>query len=129
MVENSFSVSVFCICGAIFAVLLRRYCREQSLLAAVAACTVLLGAFISMVSPVIQDIQELFIEAGISDSYISLILKAAAVCFITQITCELCRDSGEGAIAAGAELWGRGAITVMALPVVKALLEMLSDYL
>ncbi|MDE6848134.1 MAG: stage III sporulation AC/AD family protein, partial [Ruminococcus sp.] len=59
--------------------------------------------------------------------YISLIFKAAAVCFITQITCEICRDSGENAIASAAEMWGRGAVTFMSLPVLKALLERINE--
>ncbi len=129
MVENCFSVSIFSICAVIFALLLRRYCREQSLLISLAACVVILGAFISAAASVIADIQDIFLSSGISQSYITLIFKASAICFITQITCDICRDSGETAIASAAELWGRGAVTVIAFPVVKALLEMINDYL
>lgn len=129
MVENCFSVSIFSICAVIFALLLRRYCREQSLLISLAACVVILGAFISAAASVIADIQDIFLSSGISQSYIALIFKASAICFITQITCDICRDSGETAIASAAELWGRGAVTVIAFPVVKALLEMINDYL
>lgn len=129
MVDSCFTVAVFCICAAIFAVLLRQYCREQSLLISLCACGGVLLTFVTMIYPVIQDIETLFTDAGISSSYISLIFKAAAVCFITQLACELCRDSGESAIAAAAELWGRGAITVMALPIVQALVEILNEFL
>lgn len=94
-----------------------------------AACTVVLGAFVYMLSPVIQQIEALFSEAGISSEYISLVFKAAAICFITQITCEICRDSGENAIASAAELWGRGAITIMAVPIIQALVKMITDFL
>lgn len=129
MVDNCFSIAIFCICAAVFAVLLRQYCREQSLLVSLAACTILLGAFVAMLGPVIQQVQELFTDAGISPNYISIIFKAAAICFITQITCDICRDSGENAVASGAELWGRGAITVMAVPIIKALLEIVTEFL
>lgn len=94
-----------------------------------AACAVVLGAFIIMINPVIQQVECLFTQAGISSSYISLIFKAAAICFITQITCEICRDSGENAIASAAELWGRGAVTIMSVPVIEALVEMITDFL
>lgn len=129
MVNSSLSVSVFCICAAIFSVLLRQYCREQSLMLALAACIIVVGGLLTVIQPVISGLQELFTEAGISSDYISLIFKSAAICFITQITCEICRDSGENAIASAAELWGRGAIMAMALPVTKSLLEMLTNYL
>ncbi len=94
-----------------------------------AVCVAVVGAFAAMVYPVIQETEIIFSEAGISSDYISLIFKAAAICFITQITGDICRDSGETAIASAAELWGRGAITVMALPIVKALLETISAFI
>lgn len=127
MVENCFSVAVFCVCSAILAVLLRQHCHEQSLMVALGACTAVAGAFMAFLAPLVSEMQNIFSEAGISDSYISLIFKAAAVCFITQITCEICRDSGENAIASVAEMWGRGAVTFMSLPVLKALLERINE--
>ncbi|MDE5771493.1 MAG: stage III sporulation AC/AD family protein [Ruminococcus sp.] len=127
MVENCFSVAVFCVCSAIFAVLLRQHCHEQSLMIALAACVAVIGGFMVFLAPLVSDVQDIFSQAGISDSYISLIFKAAAVCFITQITCEICRDSGENAIASAAEMWGRGAVTFMSLPVLKALLERINE--
>lgn len=129
MVENSFSVCVFCIGSMILAVMLKRYCREQSIFVALAACALIIGAFLSIAGPVLNETISLFESAGISSGYISIILKAAAVCFITQITCDICRDGGENAIAAAAELWGRGAVTVIALPVVEVLLEMIEAFL
>lgn len=127
MVENCFSVAVFCVCSAIFAVLLRQHCHEQSLMIALAACVAVVGGFMLFLAPLVSEVQDIFSQAGISDSYISLIFKAAAVCFITQITCEICRDSGENAIASAAEMWGRGAVTFMSLPVLKALLERINE--
>ncbi len=129
MVDNCFTVAVFCICAAILAVLLRQYCREQSIMVSLAACIIVIGAAAAVVSPVITQINDIFTEAGISTSYISLIFKAVAISFITQITCEVCRDSGENAIAAAAELWGRGTLTVMSLPLIAALIEMITDFL
>ncbi len=79
------------------------------------------------IEPVISEVQEIFAGAGISDSYMSIIFKAAAICFITQITCEICSDSGEGAIASAAELWGRGALAFMSLPIIRSLLEKINE--
>lgn len=129
MVDSCFTVAVFCICSAVLAVLLRQYCREQSLMLALAACVGVIFACVSLVSPVIDQVNTLFTDAGISSSYISVVLKATAVCFITQITCDICRDSGENAIASAAELWGRCAVTVMSLPFIAAIVEMITEFL
>ncbi len=127
MVESSFSVSVFCICAAVLAVLLRQYCREQSMMIAIGICSGVIGGFMLFIGPVISEVQEIFTESGVPDSYMSIIFKAAAICFITQITCEICNDSGEGAIASAAELWGRGALTFMSLPIIRSLLEKINE--
>lgn len=79
------------------------------------------------IEPVITEVQEIFTGAGIPDSYMSIIFKAAAICFITQITCEICADSGESAIASAAELWGRGALVFMSLPIIRSLLEKINE--
>lgn len=127
MVENCFSVAVFCVCSAIMAVLLRQHCHEQSLMTALMACIAVLGGMMVFVEPIISDVSDVFSQAGISDSYISLIFKATAICFITQITCEICRDSGENAIASVAEIWGRGAITFISMPILKTLIEKINE--
>ena len=127
MVENSLSISVFCICAAVLAVLLRQYCREQSMMIALGVCSAVIAGFMLFIEPVIAEVQEIFVGAGIPDSYMSIIFKAAAICFITQITCEICADSGEGAIASAAELWGRGALVFMSLPIIRSLLEKINE--
>ena len=127
MVENCFSVAIFCVCSAILAVLLRQYCNEQSMMIALSTCAGVLVGLMIFVEPLISEVSDIFSQAGISDSYISLIFKAAAICFITQITCEICRDSGENAIASVAEMWGRGAVTFMSMPILKALIEKINE--
>ena len=127
MVENCFSVAVFCVCSAIMAVLLRQHCHEQSLMTALMACIAVLGGMMVFVEPIISDVSDVFSQAGISDSYISLIFKSTAICFITQITCEICRDSGENVIASVAEMWGRGAISFMSMPILKTLIEKINE--
>lgn len=129
MVDRSITTAGFCVCSAILAVILRQHCREQSLMLALAACTAVIGGFMSFFSPMITEISDIFTQAGISDAYLSLIFKATAICIITQITCELCRDSGETAIASVAEIWGRGAVTFISLPLIKALLEQINEIL
>ncbi len=123
MVDNCFSVAVFCICSAVMAVLLRQYCREQSLFVALIACVGVLSAFMVFAGSILGDVKEIFEGAGVPESYITLIFKAVAVCFITQMACGICRDSGETAIASMAEIWGRGAVTFISIPLIQALLE------
>ena len=129
MVENAFSTAVFCVASAILAVLLRQHVREQSLFISLAACVVVTGGLFAMLAPILGDIRGLFLDSGLPESYISLVFKATAICLITQITSDLCKDSGETAIASAAELWGRGAVTFVSLPLIKALISRIGEIL
>ncbi len=127
MVEGSLSVAVFCICAALLSVLLKQYCAEQSVLLTIAAGAAVIAGFFNYLAPVLDELRDIFYDAGLSDGYISIVFKAAAICFITQMTSDICRDCGETALSSAAELWGRGAVTFMSLPVIRALLSMVND--
>ena len=129
MVENAFTTAVFCVASAILAVLLRQHVREQSLFISLAACAVVTGGLFAMLAPILGEIRGLFLDSGLPESYISLVFKSTAICLITQITSDLCKDSGETAIASAAEMWGRGAVTFVSLPLIKALISRIGEIL
>lgn len=128
MVNECLEVAAFCLTGAILAVLLRQYCSEQSMLLALGVCCIVSVVFFTTLSPVVMSITVIFENAGLSDSYVSLIFKAVAICFITEIASGICRDSGETAIASAAEMWGRGAIAAASLPVIEVLIESITIF-
>lgn len=129
MVNSCFEVVSFCLSGAVLAVILKQYCKEQSMLIALGVCCIVAISFFTAISPVISKVTEIFSTAGLSENYSELIFKSSSICFITEITCGICRDSGETAIASIAELWGRGAIIVISLPILEALLEIVTSFL
>jgi stage III sporulation protein AD len=129
MVDSCFEVISFCMAGAVMAVLLKQYCKEQSMFISLGVCALVAVGFFAMITPVISKITDIFESAGLSENYPELIFKSAAICFITEIACGICRDCGESAIASAAELWGRGAIIVISLPVLEALLEIVTSFL
>ncbi|MBQ6035196.1 MAG: hypothetical protein IJL33_06840 [Ruminococcus sp.] len=125
MVDSCFSVGAFCLVGALIAVILKQYCSEHSMALTIAVCAGVMTFFVLLFDDTAAEIRDVFEMAGIAESYISIIFKTLAICCITHITAELCRDSGEGAIASAAELWGRGAVLVLGLPVFRAFLQLI----
>nr|WP_164172492.1 stage III sporulation AC/AD family protein [Ruminococcus flavefaciens] len=125
MVDSCFSVGAFCLVGALIAVILKQYCSEHSMAVTIAVCAGVMTFFVLLFDDTAAEIRDVFEMAGIAESYISIIFKTLAICCITHITAELCRDSGEGAIASAAELWGRGAVLVLGLPVFRAFLKLI----
>ena len=68
-------------------------------------------------------------ESGLDESYISVVFKAMAICFITQITSDLCKDSGESAIASAMELWGRISVVIISLPLIESVVNTITEFL
>ena len=125
MVDSCFSVGAFCLVGALIAVILKQYCSEHSMAVTIAVCAGVMTFFVLLFDDTAAEIRDVFEMAGIAESYISIIFKTMAICCITHITAELCRDSGESAIASAAELWGRGAVLVLGLPVFRVFLQLI----
>ena len=129
MVENCFEVTVFCVCSAVAGVLLKQYCSEQSLLLSLCASVGIIIGAMNFFMPLIDEVQDIFTCAGLESGYISIIFKGTAICILTRITCGICRDSGETALAASAELWGRGALLFISLPLLRTLTDLFADLL
>ena len=125
MVDNCISVGAFCLVGTLISLILKQYCSEQSMSVTIAVCAGVMVLFVIMFEAPIAEISEIFEMAGIAESYISIVFKTVAICCITHITAEICRDSGESAIASAAELWGRGAVLVLGLPIFRAFLQLI----
>lgn len=123
------AVSGFCIAGALLAVLLKQYCREQSMMLSLGVCIIVFAGAVSIISPVMERLTLLFTQSGLDESYISLVFKATAICFITQITSDLCRDSGENAVASVMELWGRLSVMLISVPLIESIVESITDFL
>lgn len=109
--------------AAAAAVLLRRLGGEFGMLVSLAASAVILYAVVTSVYPLIDLVRELSEEAGTDAEYIGILMKALAVCIITRLASECCRDSGEGAIAAKIEFAGKAAVLLTAIPLFRSILE------
>lgn len=63
----------------------------------------------------------LFEESGI-DPYADVMLRAIGIALLTRICGDVCRDTGEGAVASGVELAGKLAILTLCLPLIREIL-------
>ncbi|MBO6229979.1 MAG: stage III sporulation protein AD [Ruminiclostridium sp.] len=113
------------ITAAAAAALLRGIGSGTAMFVSLAASVVILYAVLTQISPLLGLINELAEEAGTDASYIAVLMKALAVCIITRLASECCRDSGEGAVAAKIELAGKAAVLLTAVPLFRAMLEII----
>ena len=120
---NIFAIVGVGVTAAAASAMLRRLHGEFGLFVSLAASAVILGAVIVSLDPLLELLGELAEETGTQSQYIGILMKALAVCVITRLASECCRDSGESAIAAKIELAGKAAVLLVAVPLFRAILD------
>ena len=97
---------------------------EYALLAELSAFAVV----ISVIYPEIKNVIDFFFDSTkysfFDKVYVELIVKIVGIALISQLASDVCKDSGQQALASGVELAGKLVITVFTIPVAGALLEL-----
>ena len=96
---------------------------------ALAAGALLLGAALGAIEEVRALADELGELIGLSPAVLAPVLKTVGIAILTRIAAELCRDAGEGGIAAAAETAGAAAAVLAALPLLRAVLSTITGLL
>lgn len=112
--------------AAVLSMVLKQYKPEYSLFISIAAGVLIFLSVIAVIEPIISFIGELTDRAGLEGVYGEVLIKSLAVCYITQLACDCCKDAGENAIAGKLLIAGRIAVLLIALPMFKSLTEIVA---
>lgn len=102
--------------AAFLSVLLRRYRPELAMGVGIVAGAIALLAVLKTAAPAVSQLQALLDGAALPQAYTAILFKALGICLLTQLTADACRDAGESALAAKAELAGKLLLLVLSLP-------------
>lgn len=102
--------------AAFLTVLLRRYRPELAMGVGIVASAIALLAVLKTAAPAVSQLQTLLEGAALPQAYTAILFKALGICLLTQLTADACRDAGESALAAKAELVGKLLLLVLSLP-------------
>lgn len=122
-------IGAVAIIGAVCAALLRRSNGELALLLVMAACAVLLLGISGVLREVAALLRELAQLAGVENDLLRPVLKTAGISIVTGLSAQLCRDAGAGSLALTTELCGTVCALYAALPLIEAVLGLISGLL
>ncbi len=114
------------LCAAFLAAVLRTQRPELAVGLSLLAGVLVTAAVVSRLSPLVASLRRLTAQSGLPDDSLGLVLRAAGVCLVTQLTADTCRDAGESSLASKAELAGRFMLLVMALPLFERILTLIT---
>ena len=118
-----------CLLGALLATLVKKTSPDMALLLALAVCAVVLTALVRGLEEITAFLQELLERGGLSAELFTPLLKTVGIALVTRTGGALCRDAGEGAMAAGVEMSGAFAVVLVSLPLFRAAWQMLEGLL
>ena len=121
-------LAALCAVCVLPAALLRRKTPEQALLLTAAVLTAVLARCLWTVAPLLEELRALFERAGVETAYLSVLLRTTAAALVTRFCADLCRDGGSQALASAVETAGAVAALLIALPLLRAVVELLLGY-
>ena len=127
--ETLIKIVGLCLTAAVLTALLKQNEPTFSLLLAFAA--VLLGGvlLVSTVSDAAALGDELIALTGLSPALFAPLLKVAAVALVTRVSAALCADAGQSALGRMTETAGAFCALGCALPLLRAVIDLLKNWL
>ena len=122
-------VAAGAITAAVLGVVLRKNTPELALLLALAAGLWMVALVADGLGAVVALMEELTSLAGLSEGLLEPVVKTVALSILTRLTAEVCKSAGEGGVAAFVETAGTVLALVVALPLVRAVVLMMTEML
>ena len=124
-----FKLAALAVSAALCALVLRRLVPELALVLTLAAGAALLGEAVSSLAAVRGLADSLARTAGLSPGVWKPVWKTVGIGLVTRLASAVCKDAGEGGVAAFLETAGSALALLAALPLAEAVFDTLSSLL
>ncbi len=127
--EDVLKVAAVAVAAALCAVAVKKHVSEMGMTLALAAGVLILGFAIGALEQVRRVLDQLAETAHLEPAVLAPVIKTVGISLVTRWTAEICRDAKEGGIASFVETAGTALALFTALPLVEAVLSMVSELL
>ena len=115
--------------AVVLSAVLKKNTPELALLLVLAAGVWMLVLVANGLRAVVALMEELADQAGLSETLLEPVVKTVALSILTRLTAEICRSAGEGGVAAFVETAGTVLALLAALPLVRAVAQLMGELL
>lgn len=113
--------------AAVLAMFIKSWRGEIAILISIAATAIMFFMAVPYLKALFEMFRDISNRIGIDVKYISLILKVIGIAYVAEFGAELCRDSGESALASKIEFAGKIMIVTLSMPVLYSFLEIIES--
>ena len=115
--------------AALCAVVVRRQSPEIALALGIGACALIVLSCSGALESAVELADKLAQTGGLSAQVVEPVLKTAGIAIVTRLAADFCKDAKEGGLAAAVELGGTALALAAALPLMTAVLDVLTQLL
>lgn len=121
-------VVILAVIGTVFIVLLKDKTSGLSFLLMLAICMLLMFFILDYVEILLDGFKIFEAYFDSTGYYIKLILKMVGITYLCEFGTQVCKDTGQGAIATQVELFGKVTVLITGLPILLAIIESLVTF-
>lgn len=111
------------------ALVLKNYNKEISALLIISAVIMMGLMSLPTLSELFSSINEFSAMANTKNEYISTLIKSLGICYITQLSVNICKENGSQSVASQLEIAGKLMILILAIPIYNDLIVLISEFL
>ena len=119
-------ISAFAIISLVLIVLIKEEKKEIGVLCSITATVVLAIYAIVKLNDIVDLLNNLISKSGINTKYLEIVLKVVGLAYIIEFTKDICVDSGETALGNKVEVAGKILITVITIPMITSIVEVIN---
>lgn len=117
------------IVALIIIVILKQYKPEFTIYVSIIAGVIILFLVLDKLYGIINLLSSIASKAGTGSQFIGILLKITGISILTEFGVSVCKDAGENAIANKIDFGGKVIIISISIPIITALLELLTNIL
>ena len=115
------------VAGAVLTLIIKRTNPELSTVLTLTVCAVIVGMAMKVFSSVSEVLDLVEIDSGFSSAYMAPVIKCVGIGITARLGSDLCKDSGQEAVASSVEICGAICALYVSLPLIKTLLRMIGE--
>ncbi|MCM1180144.1 MAG: hypothetical protein NC347_07815 [Clostridium sp.] len=126
---NFFKIICAVIIGVLLAIKLKGMGNPLWAYLSVALSLFVLIYAVNRLSFVFDFLNEVMKDIGLESGYFEILIKIVGISYLCEFTANICRESGFVSVASQVELGGKLTMMVLSMPILLAIVEMITEVL
>lgn len=106
-----------------------KHSKESAVLISVAMCCMIISVAMIYLQPAMQFFKKMELTGNLDPEILGILLKATGIAVLSEISCLICSDAGNGTLGKTLQLLATAVILWLSLPLFSKLLALIENLL